>query len=388
MSAGLAVEMGNANPDDLIASLPFQAALATIRERAPEFETLGKIPADIIALLKKVGVYRAAVLRRHGGDEREPADILRMIEAISTADGSTGWVASFAPQAALYIAALPAHRLNEMYADGPDIVVAGGLYPLHRAERIDGKLKVGGRWSFASGCTGADWLGVGLADGSDGAPMMLLFPADRAEVVENWNVVGLRATASHDLVVRDMIVDEDWSAVRGGPPSCDAALYRFPLVCFAAFNHAVVNLGIARAALDEMREIAVGKQSVTGASRPADRPYVQLAMARAETQLRAARALFYDNVDIIWEEIRAGREPTIEMRSFARLAAGYAASQSAEVVRQMYTLGGTTATRLSNSLQRHVRDSMMVTQHAVLNDAIFENAGRILLGFEPPKAYP
>ncbi|MBV2150137.1 flavin-dependent monooxygenase, partial [Sphingobium sp. AS12] len=81
--------------------------LRQISDRASEFEAAGQIPADVIDLLRRLGVYRAAVARRFGGDERPFADILRLVERIAQADGSAGWVASFAPQTALYLATLP-----------------------------------------------------------------------------------------------------------------------------------------------------------------------------------------------------------------------------------------------------------------------------------------
>jgi alkylation response protein AidB-like acyl-CoA dehydrogenase len=62
----------------------------------------------------------------------------------------------------------------------------------------------------------------------------------------------------------------------------------------------VVGLGIARAAIEELRGMATGRISVTGAPRLADRPQVQIEIARAEAQLRAARAFFYGAIDDVW----------------------------------------------------------------------------------------
>src|SRR5579859_5642549 len=93
----------------------FGALLAEIRGRRGEFERLGHVPVDMVEKLKSAGVYRAMVARRFGGDELSPAEFCRMIEAISAADGSTGWVASFGA-AATYLAALPIDTLQEIYA--------------------------------------------------------------------------------------------------------------------------------------------------------------------------------------------------------------------------------------------------------------------------------
>jgi hypothetical protein len=59
--------------------------------------------------------------RSFGGDEKSPADFLHLLEAISTHDGSAGWVASFGVSH-MYLASLPAETLEKVYAEGPDVV--------------------------------------------------------------------------------------------------------------------------------------------------------------------------------------------------------------------------------------------------------------------------
>jgi alkylation response protein AidB-like acyl-CoA dehydrogenase len=120
-----------ARDPDRIASAEFDlpALLADIKARRSEFITGQRIPADIIEGFKRLGVYRAMVAKRFGGEERTPAEFCRLIETISEADGSAGWVASFG-SAACYLAALPEETLRKVYAKGPDVVFAGGLFPL------------------------------------------------------------------------------------------------------------------------------------------------------------------------------------------------------------------------------------------------------------------
>lgn len=377
-------------PPSILKRADFPALLQVIRDRAPEFEAQGFVSHDIIESLKRIGVYRAAVLRRFGGDEREPVDILETIEALSAADGSVGWVASFAPQASVYCAILPDHCLKTMYAKTPDIVAAGALFPPHQAKLVGDKLVINGRWSFASGCTSADWICVGIT--VEGSPIvgvqMVMLPADQVEIVKNWDVLGLRATGSNDIVAKDVVISKDWAAQRGGPVQYTDALYQYPALCFAALNHAVVNLGIARAAIDDMVEIAKAKASITGAPRPADRAYVHLALSKADAKLRGARAFFYEQTDVMWQIVKAGEVPTIEEKALVRLAASNAARVGAEVVQEMYTLAGTTATKMSHAMQRRVRDSMMVTQHAFVSEGNLENAGRVMVEMVPTPGFP
>src|SRR6187399_1840567 len=123
--------------------------LSEVRARRAEFAEAQRLSDDVVVLLKEAGVFRFLVARRFGGDEGSPSDFYRLIEQISAADGSTGWVASFG-HGALYIATLQA-----IYAHGPDVVVAGGVFPLQPATRVGGALEVSGRWRWGSGCTAA-----------------------------------------------------------------------------------------------------------------------------------------------------------------------------------------------------------------------------------------
>ena len=78
--------------------------------RRDEFEAKRHVPRDMIEQLKQLGVYRAHAPQCFGGDGSSPSEFLKLIENISEADGSAGWVASFG-SAAVYLAALPRETL-------------------------------------------------------------------------------------------------------------------------------------------------------------------------------------------------------------------------------------------------------------------------------------
>ncbi|RKF49763.1 acyl-CoA dehydrogenase family protein [Paraburkholderia fungorum] len=376
--------------------LPLADVIAEIALRREEFERLSHVPRDLIAKLKRAGVYRAATPRRFGGDALAPGAFLDMIERIAVADGSAAWVASFG-SANVYLAALPLATQARIYADGPDQVFAGGLFPVQPAQPAEGGWRVNGTWKFASGCKGADWLGVGIgvagagagagAPGLSGKPRTAVFRPHQVEIVENWDVVGMQGTGSHDLRVDDQFVAEDWTFVRGGEPCVDEPLYRYPTIAYAAQVLAVVNLGLARAALDVANQMAGGRKTTTGAPQLAERAYYRIELAKAEAQLRSARAFFYDTTDTVWQSILAGNPVTPEQTSLLRLAATQIAREGAEVVQRAYRLGGTMAIYRTHPLQRLLRDAMVVTQHAFLGEGNYDGAGAVFVGVPPIPGY-
>lgn len=368
----------------------FDALLADIRARRAEIEARQAMPGDIVAAFQAHGVYRALVSRQFGGDARSPAEFCRMIEAISRADGSAGWVASFGA-AATYLASLPLDTLKTIYADGPDVVFAGGLFPPQPAARTPEGLRVSGRWRFGSGSPGASLIGVGVVikdDETGGLPRMAVLPADKVTIEPNWNVIGMQGTGSHDLVVEDVLVPEDWTFIRGGAPTLDEPLYRYPAMALAAQVLAVVGLGVARAALDEIVEMASVKTSITGGPRLGDRPWTQIEVARQEASLNAARSWFYEATEALWARVQAGQALTAADVTPMRLASIHAAQVAAQVAQAVFRLAGTTAIFVDHPLSRHVRDAMVVSQHAFLSEGHQQAAGRILLGGEGAPSFP
>ncbi|MGW4525266.1 acyl-CoA dehydrogenase family protein [Amycolatopsis sp. NPDC004378] len=364
----------------------FDAALAEVASRAGEFTRRRHVPPDVVGKFRLAGFYRATTPKRFGGDARPPAEFLRMVERMSEVDGSAGWVASFG-SSGVYLAALPPETQALLYADGPDLVFAGALFPVQPAEAVPGGFRVRGQWRLASGCLAADYLGVGIGAGETGRPRTAVLPAADVEVVDTWDAVGMRGTGSHDLRVDGVVVPAEWTFVRGGAATIDEPLYRYPALAYAAQVLAVVNLGIARAALNHVTGFAAGRTGLTGGPALADRAYARIALAKAEADLRSVRAFFYEATDEAWEAALAGT-PEPAQASLLRLAAAHAARVGFEVVEAAYRLGGTAAIGSDHPLQRHLRDAAVVPQHAFLTEGVYDAAGAVFLGAQPFPGYP
>jgi alkylation response protein AidB-like acyl-CoA dehydrogenase len=354
------------------------SVLAEIRARRGEFESQQHVSRDIIEKLQALGIYRAFVPADLGGDELSPSAFCRLIEEISIADGSTGWVASFGVSAA-YLAALPVATFREIYGNSPNTVFAGGLFPAQEAKRVDGGFLVNGRWKYGSGCMGASVIGVGITvAGGDtgGLPRMAVMPADKVRIEPNWDVMGMVATGSHDLVVDNVVVPEDWTFIRGGKPNLDQPIYRYPALALAAQVLAVVGLGVARSALDEFIDKAGPRPGITGAPGLADRAYVQSGLAKAEA------------TDEAWDVLTRGEALSVKQTAALRLAATNAAHVGATVTRTAFELAGTPSIMVGHPLLRLLNDAMVVAQHAFLGEGTWQSGGRVLLNLPSQPGYP
>jgi alkylation response protein AidB-like acyl-CoA dehydrogenase len=124
--------------------ITLDALISEIERRRDEFDRLSHVPRDMIAKMKRAGIFRASTPQRFGGDALPPAQFLRMLERIAIADGSAAWVAAFG-SANTYLAALPIETQEQIYATGPDQVFSGGLYPLQPAAQAPGGFVVSGQ---------------------------------------------------------------------------------------------------------------------------------------------------------------------------------------------------------------------------------------------------
>lgn len=372
----------------------FLHLLDVLKARRDEFEVNRHVPRDIIDLMKKARIFRSATPAKFGGDAMAPHHFLKMVDKIGTVDGSAAWVSAFG-SANTYTCALCEEAQAIMYADGPDQVFAGGLHPVQEAKRVDGGWMVSGQWKFASGCMGADWIGVGIAGAPQGAEagappkvMMAVSPAAEVEIIETWEVSGMQGTGSHDTTVTDKFYPDIWICERGAPGVVDEPLYKYPAMAYQAQVHAACNLGLARAAIEEAKKVSGAAKLAVGHSRLCDRAYYLQGLAECEAKLRGARAFFYEAAEEAWDSLMKGDPVSLEQNSMLRLSATNAALMGAEVVQQAYRIAGMGVISRKNVMQRHMRDAMVVTQHAAVTEAILENAGRVMVGLEPPRGYP
>ena len=377
--------------DALLQSARDLAAL--VRECADEAERERRLPKRVVEALTAAKLYRVAAPRSLGGGETHPSTQIRVIEEISRADGATGWNLMIGIENLGFLgAALDPAFAKQIYAD-PGLVVSGALNPLGRAEPADGGYRVSGQWPFASGCENSHYFWGQCIVHRDGERerdaegritlVEALVPAHEFEVVDTWSVSGLRGTGSHDVRVEGVLVpDERITRVMGRPARETGTLFRLPPFSRLAYNKVGVATGIARAALDHFAELASSKTPRASARPLAERATAQLAMAEAETDLRSARAWVFEVVGELWDEVDAGRTPSVEQRALVQLACSNACSAAVRAVERVHSAAGTSTNFIGHPLERCFRDVQVVRQHIMVSPQWAEAAGRALLGLD------
>ncbi len=365
------------------------ALLLEIADRADEIEVARHLPADLARKMAAAGAYNLSKPSALGGLELPPFEFMQVIETISEADASTGWCAMIAVTSTLGAAYMGEQTAKEIF--GPNDVITGGVFaPMGKAEDKGDHYVLSGQWQWGSGSANCSWLGGGalifkddeLLKFDNGAPYhrMLFFPVDDVEYIDSWHVSGMKGTGSGDFSVKNIKVPKERSvSFVADRPRDSGALYKFPLFGLLSLGVSSVALGNARAALEEIKQVAIHKKTPGGGRSMAQRATIQAEIARATAQLSGAFSFLEDAIGKAWHEAQGNGDISPEARANLRLACAHATETSADICKIAYTLGGGGAVYSSNSLQRRFRDAHVATQHIATAPAVFELAGRILL---------
>ncbi len=364
-----------------------------LREHAAEAEQRRRLSDPVVSALKQEGLYRMWRPRALGGMELDPMTACHAVEELSYIDSAAGWNVQISNAVELFGPMFPDDGARDIYGD-PDGIVAGGLNPPYNAVPAPGGYRLTGRAPFLSGADHAKWffgLSVVIEGGAprmgpNGAPVVLIHacPASEAKIIDTWHTMGMRGTGSQDAEATDVFVPERWTtplAPLGKPGSAyEGALYRltiWPLVAALA----APPIGVARAAVDALIELASKKTPAYTGKTLRDRAVAQAQAAQAKALVGAARAYLNDALRDAWETALAGERPGKEQKIAIQLASTHAVLASAQAVDLVHAAAGATGFR-DERFHRHFRDAHVMTQHAFVNASRYESVGQLLFGLD------
>jgi indole-3-acetate monooxygenase len=357
----------------------------TITKRAAEIEAARRLPLDLVETLTDASFFRMLLPRSHGGLGLDIPDGMRVLEALSRADGSVGWTVMIGAGTWCDFAGLPRASFDAIYANGP-VRTGGAISPSGTATPTAGGYRIRGRWAFVSGCQHSVWLSANCMEevvGGEPQLRMAILPADEVDIEDTWRSAGLCGTGSHHIAVHDVFVPAERTyALLADEPCVDEPMLRIPVPALIALVVGSVAVGVAQGALDDIHATAGTKTPLFAGSTLARNPLFQHQLATADTRLRAAHALLYEDAGSTWDAAVARRELTLEQRARIRATGVWVTATAAAVVEACYRAGGGSAVYLDNPLQRRLRDINTITQHFLVRPDTLTTAGAILAGQE------
>jgi alkylation response protein AidB-like acyl-CoA dehydrogenase len=204
-------------------------------------------------------------------------------------------------------------------------------------------------------------------------------PKAQAEVIDNWHVAGLQGTGSLDFSLDGVFVPSHFTYDLGTPAVRGGDLFRLGMPAFVSNEVPPLAIGLARRALDDMTDLATHTARFPGGPTVSERAVFHKELGRAETQIRAARAVHREAMGLAWESAVAGTTPGEELQLAVTTASVYAVETCADVVTGLFRYGGGRVLALANPMQRHLRNVLAARQHLALSEENYEIAGRYLL---------
>ncbi|MFJ5984721.1 acyl-CoA dehydrogenase family protein [Lentzea sp. NPDC092896] len=253
--------------------------------------------------------------------------------------------------------------LRRVAAEGLVIATSGGsdwLWPTTTATPVDGGFLVNGRKAFCSQSPRANVVATSAVLGDEVLHFSAPLNADGVRVEETWDTLGMRGTASHDVVLEDVFVPAEKIAARrpygefGAP--LFAAVVHFAPVCGATY------FGIASGA----RDVAVRTTSKNATRQ----------IGLMDYKLRTAWWSLMGSIEELGDDYTANAESTITVM----LAKRQAVVEAIEVVDlAMEVLGGRSFFKRS-PLERAYRDVRAGTFHPLTPEATLMYAGKVAQG--------
>ncbi|HTM02650.1 MAG TPA: acyl-CoA dehydrogenase family protein [Vicinamibacterales bacterium] len=331
-----------------------------------------------------LGMWTPRVIR--GGAELDPLSSLQTIENVAYGDPSAGWVLMAASLAIGTGAAyLDASAVDELFSGTRLPVIAGQGTRPGTAVRDGAGFRLSGSWSFASGIKHATHIHTLAIIQETGEPRIFVLPVTQATLIDNWDVLGLRATGSIDYTIENIFVPEGYThfAVtetprRGGP------LFTLGIIGLAIIAHSGWACGIGRRLLDELAKKVHGGVGRSGALAESDTFHEEY--AKVEAAYRAARALVFESWASVQDSLDRGEPLTVRQQTLTRLGMAHITWTGKTVADFVYKAAGTVALR-SGVMQRLFRDMHAGTQHITSAPPTFRNAGRELAGLAPKRKW-
>ena len=374
-----------ARAEGLIPALRERAAV-TDAERRPSWQTC----LD----LKRSGVVQLFQPARYGGAEAPFRTGIDVIAALGRGCGSTAWIVVQNITHNMMIASWPEAAQDAIWKPSPDALVSGILVPnVGKAQQVEGGYILSGRWPFVSGVDVADWLMFTAPCGNDQGGIddrHFLLPRGQAAILDTWHAIGLKGSASNDVVLDRVFVPDRMTVTmdqlkgHGGGPgqrvNTSPIYWIPPYSLFGCYIGSAV-LGIAEAAVEHYVEGARCRSATMSGVAVSSYVTQQVKVAEAQSAVITARRLLHSICDEAQQLVEDRQVTTAEDRTRFRALAAYAGKLAASAVNLVLEAGGGSVIYERHPLSRCVADMTVAARHTTQNWDVNASAyGRALLG--------
>lgn len=368
-----------------------KALTPVLFDKARETETNGEISEEIVKRINDEGLFRILQPKRWGGAALDPRVFYRCQMAIAEGCMSTAWMYGVVGVHFWQLGLFSEKAQEEVWGDDPSTLIASTYMPVGKATPVEGGYQFSGHWRFSTGVKHCKWIFLGglLPDDNGGMKhVTFLLPRKDFKIVENWDVLGLRGTGTHDIIVDDVFVPEhrtnetNNNSDEASPGRLKNPEHIFKIPFAQVFQRAVSTacIGALDGAINAFRKRSSEHVGAHG-SATANDVSAQMAVTDAMMLTDQLKLVLSRNYQKVCNYAAIGQQMPVEERLFQRAQSAYVAKSCAEKVNELMRVCAASGTFKENAVERFFRDLNQARGHIANNaDAYIRAHGAVMLG--------
>lgn len=371
-----------------------EAVAKSFATRAAAHDRDGSFAFENFTELHEAGLLSLTIPREFGGQGLGLATICRVIEGVARGDASTALVLTMH-----YLQHAHAARSRRWHPEVYQRLCRESIegIALLNAARVEPELGTparGGLPATIAERTSDGWRITGHKQYTTGSPILSYFvvwartteeetrvgsflvPRDLpgVKIVETWDHLGMRATGSHDLILENVSIPEEYALdirpLASTAPAIDPVIFTWGSLTISALY-----LGVATSARNWLVEYLNDRTPSNLGAPLASLPRFQTAVGEIEALLFTNRRLIHG----LAQDIERGEyDPSIGLQ--AQTVKYLTTTNGIRAIEIALELTGNPGLLKRNPLERHYRDILCSRIHTPQNDVICQSLGKSVLG--------
>lgn len=322
---------------------------------------------EVLQWIAKENLWNLWVPKCYGGLELSFSEGLRELRSLAKTDGSLGWTVTLCSGANFFVGNLPRQVAEDIFLDVERPVCFGGSGGVFGTAEKDGDgYVISGIWKYA---TGAPYLthftlnakiqenGQDVIQ-NDGTPIIrsFLLHKNQVEIIEDWETMGLKATATHSFKVEEQWVHEKYSFVYNEVYQ-PHSIFKVHFSLFADLTLWVNYLGMAEHFLEEAKIVGSSTEHTS----------------QLKAFIKDGDMLLFDFAAEVKEGIEQGLEFTEKFINRVHHEASQSVQFLSQGILKVYPSLGILASTEGHVLNQIFRDYFTATQHHIFRKGTTES---------------
>jgi alkylation response protein AidB-like acyl-CoA dehydrogenase len=350
-----------------------EAEIEQVQSNSLKAEAAGQLTKDQREVIYKGELYKSLLPEEVGGKDLSLVEAAEVFRECSAIDGSFGWSVTIGVGGNFFYEFMQANVVKEVFSP-KDTLIAGSGIPSGTATPEGDGFRINGEWKYCSGAPHATAFTFNcvLIDEAgkktDRIKSFVLQP-EQVQIGEDWNAMGLEATSSHTVKVKDAFVAIDRIFDISQPQgNSENLFFRYPFLEFARVSFATVVLGLGESFLEKSQKLAEENKTHWQQPFPDRYPKVKRLLEEQQKVLEEIHADFFKTIEESWNELE--REGSVSVKTAK--AVSERCFRTVEEVQQrtskVFPWLGMSVLFPENELNRIWRDLQTAGQHLLLRE--------------------